>query len=195
VCFFYRYLGCTVEFPHTHEPPPKIFASHIVILHARASSSDLYITHCTSSWIHASSSDLCVTLLHFLSDPCLFKRPLSHALQLLAHSFFFKGSLCITQKLLLLRNIKLRRGLGCLPDISIWLLTRAFTMLKVFPCLRPSTGYYPDVCFLILLLVFAWARHAPCYSWSSCPPTSSVSQDNPQLHVQDYNNMHRAHTT
>jgi hypothetical protein len=38
---------------------------------------------------------------------------------------------------------------------------------------------------------FCIALHAPCYSWYYFLPTYLVIHDGPQLHVQDYNDMHR----
>jgi hypothetical protein len=92
--------------------------------------------------------------MNFLSDMCLFKRPLSHALQLLGLSFFLQGSLLIVHNLLLLSHIKLKRWLGGFHDVSLYFLTQTFSMLEVYPCLLPSMGYYPEVHFSILLLVF-----------------------------------------
>jgi hypothetical protein len=111
MCFFYRSLGCALDFL-THTSLLQISLHHAVILHAHKL---LPMTSASPiAPLHGSVlplEPLCLPL-HFLLDPCLFKRPLSHALQLLVFSFFFKGSLHIAQKLLLLEKHQTLEGDG-----------------------------------------------------------------------------------
>jgi hypothetical protein len=132
------FSSCIV-FSHTHELPPKTSVWRTAILHGIR---DLLET---SMWI--------VSLPHGSMPPQVTFVSLIAALLALLLPLWPSD---VTQKLPLLDNIKLRRGLCHLPYIPLWPLTRSFTMLKVHSRLCSTSGYHSYINLIILFIIPTW---------------------------------------